>query len=100
MGTDGLLGYVEFVIRTTNDKENLNLSFSNCDFTKEYFSDKITEKLGREHDLQCPDNFDEIKFTGGNVSQLTLEMYRCQGKEYCKSDEEINTFLENKELMF
>ena len=52
--------------------------------------------------FQCLDEKDRFisgNFNTGNASQIRVYLNRCQGKDYCKTDEEINEFIRGKFLI-
>ena len=52
--------------------------------------------------FQCLDEKDRFisgNFNTGNASQIRVYLNRCQGKDYCKTDEEINEFVRGKFLI-
>ena len=52
--------------------------------------------------FQCIDEKDRFisgNFNTVNASQIRVHLNRCQGKDFCKSDEEITEFIRGKYLI-
>ena len=53
--------------------------------------------------LMCPDSYDDINLfngkTGNHANNLQISMIKCKGKDYCKSDAEIEEWLQSKLLL-
>ena len=45
------------------------------------------------------DRFISGNYNTVNASYIEVELNRCKGKDYCKTDEEINEFIRGKYLM-
>ena len=52
--------------------------------------------------LRCIDEKDRFisgNFSTSNASNIRVYLNRCQGRDYCKTNEEINQFMKDKYLL-
>ena len=70
---------------------------------KERFQVKSSQDAAYLKNAYCADRQDEIQFAQhfflGDVTWLAISIDRCVGKDYCKTEEEIDEFINSLQLL-